>query len=335
MNFEPGNLHPNAPHLFADLAELLLLSKWIGRDSLHKNDLEELLAQGVVSSDEIDDEDASENTARLTNQSTAERSSRLETQLEDVMVQLEYRSRSLAAYYPFSISGETLTATEPLSDQARVYRMLLSCSRLRSFKKSGVPQRWAKYFANLSKMALTGLVPSHASVKIFDANSDDRKNYYTTDLREALKILGKDLGVLKINETECDKAGAPGDAGLDLVAVIDFDDDAPVNFALLAQCGAQETGWPNKTLEAHSLRYRNYFQIQLDYPSIMFTPVFYRDSQGAWLDNQSTNGILLVDRLRILKLIAIQNQWASIVTATWFTNFETEFEEMFAADTDE
>lgn len=335
MNFETGNLHPNTPHLFADLAELLLLSKWIGRDNLHKNDLEELLTQGAVSSDEIDDEDASENAAQLTNQSTAERSSRMETQLEDVMVQLEYRSRSLAAYYPFSISGETLSATGPLSDEARVYRMLLSCSRLRSFKKTGVPQRWAKHFAKLSKIALTGLAPSHASVKIFDANSDDRKNYYTTDLRKALRILGKDLGVLAINETECDKVGPSGDAGLDLVAVIDFDDDAAVNYALLAQCGAQETGWPNKTLEAHSLRYRNYFHMQFDYPGVMFTPVFYRDSQGAWLDNQSTNGILLIDRLRILKLIAVQNQWESIVTAAWFTEFETEFEEIFTANADE
>ncbi len=188
MNFEPGNLHPNAPHLFADLAELLLLSKWIGRDSLHKNDLEELLTLGAISSDEIDNEDASESTAQLTNQSTAERSSRQETQLEDVMVQLEYRSRSLADYYPFSISGETLSSTDTLSDQARVYRMLLSCSRLRSFKKTGVQQRWAKHFTKLSKIALSGLVPSHASVKIFDANSDDRKSYYTTDLRKALKI---------------------------------------------------------------------------------------------------------------------------------------------------
>jgi hypothetical protein len=335
MIFETGNLHPNTPHLFADLAELLLLSKSIGRDSLHKNDLEALITNGVVSADEIDDEDASENTARLTHQSTAERSSRIENQLEDVMIQLEYRSRSLADYYPFSLSGEALSFTEPLSDRARVYRMLLSCSRLRSFKKTGIPQRWAKHFSKLSKIALTSLVPSHASVRIFDANSDDRKEYYSTDLREALKILGKDLGVLTVHENECHKAGPSGDAGLDLVAIIDFEDDAAVNYALLAQCGAQETGWPNKTLEAHSLKYRHCFHMQFDYPGIMFTPVFYRDSQGAWLDNQSTNGILLIDRLRMLKLIALQDQWASIVSAPWFTEFETEFAEMFTANMDE
>src|SRR5690606_2938131 len=121
-----------------------------------------------------------------------------------------------------------------------------------------------------------GMVPAHATVRIFDANSDDRRDYYTTDLRKALKILGRDLRVIKVNDDQCDKAGSAGDGGLDLVAVVDFDDGASNAFALLGQCGAQETGWPKKTLEAHPMRLRNYYQMQLDHPAVMFTPVCFR-----------------------------------------------------------
>jgi hypothetical protein len=175
-------------------------------------------------------------------------------------------------------------------------------------------------------------MPAHSTVRIFDANSIDRREYYSTDLREALKILGRDLRVLSINDGECEKAGPAGDAGLDLVAVVDFDDGASTAYAVLAQCGAQEKGWPRKTLEAHSMRYRNYFQMQYDYPGVMFTPVCFRGSDGVWSDNQGANGVLLADRGRILKLIALGDRWAEIVEADWFIAFENEFTEFSLED---
>jgi hypothetical protein len=40
MTFKIGEVHPNTPHLFADLVELLLLVGYERRDYIHKNDLE-------------------------------------------------------------------------------------------------------------------------------------------------------------------------------------------------------------------------------------------------------------------------------------------------------
>ena len=57
MTFEIGELHPNSPHLFADLAELLLLANHNGRKFLHLNDLESLLNAGSISADEIDEDE--------------------------------------------------------------------------------------------------------------------------------------------------------------------------------------------------------------------------------------------------------------------------------------
>lgn len=328
MNFKIGELHPNTPHLFSDLAELLLLIGYNGRTELHKNDLESILLNGPISHEEIDDEDIADGAEPT----SAERNNRTDRQLEDVVTQLEYRSRALADYYPFSVVGERLILNHTLNNKQRVYRMLLTCSRLRSFGGNGVAQRWAKVFAQLSKLALTGLLPSHAHVRIFDANSDDRRNYYSTDLRKALKTLGKDLRVIKINEEECNKVGASGDAGLDLVAVVDFDDGASNSFAVLGQCGAQEQSWPKKTLEAHPMRYRHCFQMQFDYPAVMFTPVCFRTADGEWADNQSANGIFLADRGRILNLIALQDQWNAIVDTPWFKEFEAELASILPPD---
>lgn len=328
MSFDIGEIHPNTPHLFADLAELLLLTGFNGKKAIHKNDLEAVLLRGPISHEEIDDEEAETNLAK----SGAERNVRSERQLEEVMMQLEYRSRALDTFYPFQIDGEELVILDELNEKHRIYFFLLACSRLRSFGREGLPQKWAKSFTKISKFAMTGLLPTHATVRIFDANSDDRKNYYTTDLRIALKTLGRDLSVLKINEDECGKAGPSGDAGLDLVAILNFEDGAANAFALLGQCGAQETGWPKKTLEAHSMRYRHFFQMQFDYPAVMFTPVCYRTVDGEWCNNQSTNGILLADRGRILKLLELQNQWKEIAESDWFITFEGELSTISAAE---
>jgi hypothetical protein len=335
MDFVIGELHPNTPHLFADLAELVLTIGYNGRTKLHKNDLLNIIETGTVSPDELDLEDDAEEEADNTGQATAEKNSRREKQLEDVLTQLTYRSNALNSYYPFTVDGDELVLLdkELLTDKQRVYRFLLACSRLRSFDHScGVRQKWAKAFTCLSKLAMEGLVPNHATVRIFDANSDDRKNYYSTALREALKILGKDLAVLRIHDDECDKAGTSGDAGLDLVAIVNFDDGAATSFALLGQCGAQETAWPQKTLQAHSINYQNFFQIQFNYPGVMFTPVCYRTADGEWMDNQSANGILLIDRERILKLLDLQNRWQEIVVFQWFLDFEAGFNSVKVPD---
>ncbi|MBT9096460.1 hypothetical protein KFZ76_01895 [Methylovulum psychrotolerans] len=328
MDFITGDLAPNTPHLFADLAELLLMTGYIGRNSLHTNDLASLLADGAVDFEDLDIEQDAEVEAAQKGQSSSEKSQRQENQLEEVFKHLSYRAQALKAYYPFVVANNTLSLVEPaaLSLRYRVYRLLLACSRLRSFEgATGIRQHWAKAFTQLSQYALAGLAPKQAEVRIFDANSTDRRDYYGTDLRKALNKLGQDLAVLTINGEECQKAGSSGDAGLDLVAVVNFDDGAATSYALLAQCGAQETGWPQKTLAAHALRFRSYFQMPFDYPSVMFTPVCYRTATGEWTDNQAATGVLLLDRGRILSLLDAQDCWQAIVEEPWFLAFENGF----------
>lgn len=322
MNFNIGEIHKNTPHLFADLAELILIVGYNGRQSLHKNDLESVISTGVISSEELDDDEQADIDSDDLNEADAEKNDRLERQLEDVLTQIDFRTKALNDFYPFEVSGESIKVKIGLTEKQRVYKLLLACSRLRSFQEAGVSQAWAKAFTKISQIAMKALLPNEAVIRIFDANSDDRAAHYTHSLDEALKRLGKDLAV-EVNEINCDKAGTSGDAGLDLVAFLNFDDGAKTSYAVLGQCGAQETGWPKKTLEAHAMRYRGYYQLLFDFPGVMFTPVCYRSADGDWWDIQAATGVLLLDRIRIMKLLDVQNKWNEIVAYPWFVDFET------------
>ena len=325
MTFRVGDIHPNTPHLLADLAELLLLIGYFGRPSLHKNDIEAILRDGGVTPEELDEESEAQQEADRLQLSSAEKGDRLERQLEDVLIQFNYRSKALEKYYPFVVEDEQIQLKAETTNEQRIYRLLLSCSRLRSFRIKGAPQKWAASFTKLCAIAMTALLPPAASARIFDANSDDRRDYYSTNLRDALRKLGSDLGVLSCVDKEIDNCSTSGDAGIDLVGTLSFDDGAAVHYAILGQCGAQETNWPSKRLEAHSISLRSYFTVQFDYPSVMFTPVCYRNSTGEWVDNKHTNGVLVVDRGRILNLLDANSSWDEIVSTEWFNQFEAEF----------
>lgn len=325
MNFKVGDILPNTPHLFADLAELVTVVNYTGRYDLHKNDLLSLSAQSNISTEEADEEEAEIEASP----GDAERSDRTERQLEDVWKQLEYRQEFLGDMYPFEIVDDFIRLKPNLNSNQKIYRLLLSCSRLWSFRSNGgLVQLWAKHFTELSKYALTGLLPAHANVRIFDANSPDRRTHYGTNLRDALRVLGKDLGMPNIIEEACAEAATSGDAGFDIIATVEFPDELSSNFGILGQCGAQGKSWPSKTLEAHALKLRTFYQVHFDHPSVMFTPVFFRTSQGKWVDTAPCAGVLILDRYRILHLLSKTAHADAIVECEWFRTFEANLASM-------
>lgn len=320
MNFKTGDLHPNSPHLFADLVELLLIVR--KQEVIHKNDVMSEQKSSDVSFDEIDLEEQENNAVA----GDSERMDRHEKQIEDVWQQLEFRAGMLNEKYPFIVDGDFLRIREHLTDIQKIYIFLLACSRLRSFsgvKKNGksIIQLWAGYFTHIGKYSVKALLPPYAVTRVFDANSEDRKTYYGTDLRDALVNLGKDLAVLNINDQECKKASSSGDAGFDIVGVVDFKDGCCSNYAILAQCGAQEKEWPKKTLEAHPFRLRNFFQTTVDNSALMITPIFYRQADGSWVNSQPTAGVYIVDRARILYLLNESQSVSNINKEDWFIDF--------------
>ncbi|ACD15570.1 hypothetical protein [Paraburkholderia phytofirmans] len=321
MSFKPGALHKTTPHLFADLLELLLLTNADGRAGYHKNEIGDVAERLPVAAEDLDWQPA----RPRNDENGAEVQDRQERYIEDLWRVLEYRAAVMGAAYPFRVGGGRIDLERALdTPQTRIYRLLVSCSRLRSFPNNGCRQRWAAAFTSLCAIAFRSMVPSHASVRIFDANSVDRREYYDVDLRRALVKLGEDLQPEMINMENCAKVSASGDAGLDLVAIVPFGDDATTVHALFAQCGAQETDWPSKVLEAHPIAFRSYYQFLHEPANVMFIPLSYRGPDGKWVDSSNVSGCIVIDRERIFRLVERQNL-DELVAAHWFTQFETEF----------
>lgn len=327
-SFNIGELQVGTPHLMADLAELLLLLDFNGRKTIHRNELLSIISQEATSVETIDADLLDE--AR---ENDAESHDALERKIDFIWTQLEYRESSFKDVYPYIVDGDELIMLETLTDAQKIYCFLTCCSRLRSFSAfsrfGSISQKWAKYFTYLCKEAVKALAPAgkRTSVRIFDVGSPDRAAYYGTDLRQALPVLGRDLGVISNNTQNCNQTSS-GDGGFDIIVDYGFDDNLTSNFGILGQCGAQETEWPSKVLESHSINLRHYFQTNYDLPSVMFTPVFYKQSNGRWVNERHTNGILLLDRQRIINLILDMSFEKKITQSPWFINYEISLSHM-------
>jgi hypothetical protein len=301
MSFEIGVIHKTQPHLLADLAELVLLTRYDDAEELSQARLEQLGKELPLSAEELPDnsiDGEEEEIHAIDQQESSDRA------VEDCWAQLEYRRTVYEEYYPFDVDGVRLVWKKgKRTSKQCLYSFLLVCSRLRSFGIAGFPQNAAKAFTHISRIALEALVGPDAEVRIFDANSEDRRTYYSHNLRIAIKKLAQDLGAHNISESEIDSLSTSGDYGLDLVAIHGFKDGATGSFSIFGQCGAQETEWPSKTLEAHPLKFSGLFNCLHQPANLMFIPVSYRTASGAWVATHKTSGCLLIDRLRILQLL--------------------------------
>lgn len=304
MAFSIGTLERTSPHLMADLVELIVALNLDGRAEYQLDDVASLI-EGQPGFDDSE-------------------TRTLRDSLVDAWIHLGYRVERFDADYPFILRGGGLRLKSRLTSGARIYRLLLASSRLRSFDRT-LRSAWAATFALLSREALAQLMPETAKVRIFDVNSSDRKSYFGTDCRKALRVLGKDLAA-RTDEVECDSHGASGDAGIDLVGVVAWNDQAPGIHAILGQCAARETEWPQKRLEAHPIALRAYFWFLVEPVNAFFIPVLYRETTGSWITHTPASGCVLIDRLRAILLLRQQNVKSGIVSKHWFQKFERQFD---------
>lgn len=348
INFSVGSVSLTRTHLLADLVELVLLLGDSNRDFIARGDVAGLVGKAPVELDELDDEEEQDDSQAdgglafepegvvgletMVEPSDTNENSKIDAVLDLLWEHFSYRVGAFLNFYPFYVDGDKIYVRKNLSIYQRVYVFLLACSRLKSFKGvfplKGVRQFWAALFTKACRDALKGLFPMGMGVRIFDANSDDRQSYYGTNLRDALVRLGADLGASFVNHAAIKKESASGDAGLDLVAIYSFSDNASGALVAMGQCGAQGEGWSDKTLEAHSDKYRSFFGFSYPWTPLMFAPVCYRDTAGAWEKERFASGVLLLDRLRILKLISLQidkYSWAGVSQPKWLLDFEDQF----------
>ena len=326
MTIEIGTVFRRAPHLMADLLELLLLTRYDGATSMAPADLDGVIERAATDSEEVDEELEPESVSN-----PAKLSEKKEQSLADIWNVLRFRDIRYKDAYPFDVSGERVIVHPNLNEAQRVYRLLLVASRLKSFPEvDGLRQKWAAAFTQLSSCALKAMLAPSIPVRIFDANSDDRRTHYGTNLQDAMKLLCEELHALPL----CDPlvSETSGDGGVDLVAAFPFNDGATSTLGVLAQCAAQERNWPAKRFEGTPQSLGSIFGALNGVLSALFIPVCYRSSSGGWAQPLHTGGCLVLDRSRILAMLrAHPTNLASVLSLPAFLGFESEFQRVSMA----
>jgi len=326
MVLEIGTIVKSAPFIVADLTELLIFFSYENKDRFTQSDIENLLS-------EIPLQDSTEE-AFVDDESDSVISLKMQTLAEDVFRHIVTRQQRFKEWYPFNTSEAhiELQDRESLTDKNYTYLFLVLCSRLRTLKNQSDRGRLASYFTELSKYAMQALLPAHGDVKIFDANSQDRKEYFGTDLREAMLVLAGYTSAYA-NEENCRKLSSSGDGGLDLVGKVCINDGAPGALILFGQCASREKSWPGKTLEASPQRFRTELQFTTDPYNCVFIPVDYRDSNLDWQNLHNTNGCFLIDRQRLLYLLDNNESYVATMSAeSWFKDVKESLGSLVGAE---
>ncbi|WP_171265220.1 hypothetical protein [Acinetobacter sp. ANC 3813] len=319
MSFNIGPIAKTSSHLLSDLIEILVTLDYFKKGNASKNDIEDVLNHNPIDAEEITDE---LNNEEVEDGST--RQNRFETNIDDAWFMLNHRAKIYNNLYPFKISDEAIELKEDFASQHYIYILILFCSRLKSFKAKGIRQLWAKYFTQICKFVMSGIAPQNSIIRIFDANSDDRRLHYSTNLKTAIKMLAVEMSVL-IQDQHLEMESTSGDMGIDIVAIYQFKDGVRTgNFVMFGQCGAQGENWPAKNFECHPDKFRAIFSTYSPIISIMFTPADYRTADGEWNKISNISGGTVIDRRRIINLLENSQSIKNLLKESLFPEFINE-----------
>lgn len=316
MFSEVGELHKTAPHLLADLAELIVLFQFEQFEQLSQSSFESFIQTGVVSIEEVGSV-ASDGLA-----SSAEISEMAASYIDDLWSHLRYRQKIFSDTYPFELNDGLLIVKPTLDKKNLIYIFLLICSRLRSFNNTnGFRQLMASLFTKFSAEVMRGILPDTGVVKIYDWGSQDRKTYFGTKNRDGLFKLAEFIGAEPIDNNISQESDS-GDSEIDLVGVISFSQDtAKGYFVLIGQCASQEANWPSKTFEAHPKKLSALFHTPCDPLNVFFAPIFYRDLRGEWIQTRKVCGPVFIDRKRAIQQLIKSNGIDEVCSSSWFQDF--------------
>lgn len=307
--FEIGRVSHTKPHLLADTVELaLLFGDYV---EISEADIFSIMSQSPrvdselldLSEEDLDDDGYDDSL------SEAEISGRQQGYIEDCLAQIEYRVSVFGDYYPFEIDRRLIKIKNEVLDQHYLYISLLVCSRCRSFTAKGMKQRISDLFETVSYECLSRILSPLFKVYMFGPNTEHRKNYFGTNLRDAIPILVSELGMELLANWE-ENYSASGDSGIDLVGVCSFDENSPGNSVVIAQCAAQENerDWKRKRSEADIKYLSGSIHSICEPQAILFIPACFRNADGSWRNANDVSGILTIDRVRIVNVFSALNE---------------------------
>jgi hypothetical protein len=231
--------------------------------------------------------------------------------LDDCFRQISWRIGAYEQDYPFALDlhGRSISAPEDLSARQTLYAFLLICANLPFLDRPYTPITDA--FERLAVLALKNAWPGNGVVKAFGKNETD----YTGSKANRINSLAKDIGGVGLCTAESFRAGDSGDGGIDLAAwhgLLDEHERRNI-YSALAQCACSRNDWSKKQSEISNDRLSaNVIAPTHRWMQLMFIPQSFRDNLGRWAVPGDVGQTVLFDRLRIIRQLPREIDWAEI-----------------------
>lgn len=216
---------------------------------------------------------------------------------------LAYRSAAFSDFYPFEIGVNSiaLKVNACTSRKMQLYLFLLLCSSLRLFSRSD-QYYLTSSFETISSAAFQQYLPTFV-VHCFGKSGVARTNY-PNKLSDAIQVLCRNLsGKLACSPSDFGDKNT-GDGGLDIVAWREFEDRLDGKLICFAQCACSTDEWEDKLYDIHPDKWDRKIELQNKPSPFIFIPLFYRKADGEWENLLNIGRGVIVDRLRICKLLA-------------------------------
>lgn len=230
-----------------------------------------------------------------------------DNEADDIFTQLAWREAAFGDAYPFRLvhRNRALEYRE-MEGIKGGYIFLLLCANLPLLEGNHHP--WTNGFERFVAIALRSWWVLPAIVKAFGKGLSD----YEGQKWERMNQLAADLGGHGSYSQESFRRGDNGDGGIDLAAWREFDSHERRNMAgVLVQCACSRGDWPGKQSEASSERLLN-MHVKPAWQTVMCIPQCFRNNQGKWAYDGEVAALILLDRLRLLKMLPADFQLNSI-----------------------
>jgi len=304
-------------HFWVDYMELLCIAhidSQISKNEVieHIRSYEELIVddeltdeiEELMDLDETDEGHEGDLGTREEDMIEAEKDDKWQKRVEDWLLHMRNRQELCKEYYPFTLdSGGTVIKLTKLYPKKKLYITLLLCSALNYLGRYNkkYSRTMDSCFELISYEALKHYVPNTAIVRYFGRNKYNTSHYRNGSLWERLNKLANELQDQVIADEKDFAPTNNGDAGIDLVAWIPFNDNESAFLSLFGQCTCR-SDWENKQHETDYETLRTIFRLHAKNSNALFVPYFLRDNSGCFYEMVNIRSIIF-DRPRILQFL--------------------------------
>ena len=238
---------------------------------------------------------------------TSNRHINVEKQWHDMVSFVGTRAHTFGKDYPFQVTddNDTLELKYDESPNQRNYLQLLLASLMRHIPPAHRSEL-ARQFEMTCFTVFKHLMPQGSEIRATWANGGAEAPY-TGTLFNKMQQVAKDIRCTANFQERDFKPSDSGDGGIDLIAwhpMADHRAGIPIAFA---QCGCSKEDWRYKHIEASPAKHLSNLPVKHPWATYYFLPIDLRDSDGGWANESDLGQAIIVDRLRIMRLVAQYN----------------------------